>query len=189
MGILHRMLLALEKVDPKLEIWRKLYLNTYHPVMRKIIEDKLNKGNEHYIRKLTVIQDSIYGVDIQPIAVEISKLRCFLSLVVDEMVFDDEENRGIEPLPNLEFKFVAANSLIGLPKTASQSAFGVTDTVKKLKELRESYLSSFAADKKQIEKDFRATQRKLFKENVRWAVSDTLVKQLTDWDPFSYESM
>ena len=90
----------------------KLYLNTYHPVMRKIIEDKLNKGNEHYIRKLTLIQDSIYGVDIQPIAVEISKLRCFLSLVVDELVFDNEDNRGIEPLPNLEFKFVAANSLV-----------------------------------------------------------------------------
>ncbi len=188
MGILHRMLLVLEKVDPKLEIWRKLYLNTYHPVMRKIIEDKLNKGNEHYIRKLTLIQDSIYGVDIQPIAVEIAKLRCFLSLVVDELVFDDEDNRGVEPLPNLEFKFVAANSLLGLPKTAGQSAFGVTDTVRRLKELRETYLSSFATDKNQIEKDFRATQQRLFKENVEWAVSDTLVKQLTEWNPFSYES-
>jgi hypothetical protein len=188
MGILHRMLLALEKVDPKLEIWRKLYLNTYHPVMRKIIEDKLNKGNEHYIRKLTLIQDSIYGVDIQPVAVEISKLRCFLSLVVDELVFDNEDNRGIEPLPNLEFKFVAANSLIGLPKIASQSAFGITDTVKRLKELRETYLSSFAEDKKQVEKDFRATQQRLFKENVEWAVSDSLVKQLTEWNPFTYES-
>ncbi|MFC1875492.1 Eco57I restriction-modification methylase domain-containing protein [Chloroflexota bacterium] len=188
MGILHRMLLALEKVDPKLEIWRKLYLNAYHPVMRKIIEDKLNKGNEHYIRKLTVIQDSVYGVDIQPIAVEISKLRCFLSLVVDELVFDEEENRGIEPLPNLEFKFVAANSLIGLPKTATQSAFGITDTVNKLRELRESYLNSYAKDKKQIEKDFRATQRKLFEEHVAWAVSDELVKKLSEWNPFSYDS-
>jgi adenine-specific DNA-methyltransferase len=188
MGILHRMLLALEKVDPNLEIWRRLYLSTYHPVMRKIIEDKLNKGNEHYIRKLTLIQDSIYGVDIQPIAVEISKLRCFLSLVVDELVFDNEDNRGIEPLPNLEFKFVAANSLIGLPKVAEQSAFGITETVNKLKELRESYLNSYAKDKKQIEKDFRATQRQLFEENVAWAVSEDLVKLLTEWDPFSYET-
>jgi len=188
MGLLHRILVVLEKVDPKLEIWRNLYLNTYHPVMRKIIEDKLNKGNEHYIRKLTLIQDSIYGVDIQPIAVEISKLRCFLSLIVDELVFDDEDNRGIESLPNLEFKFVAANSLIGLPKVASQSGFGVTETVQKLRELRDSYLNSYAEDKKQIEKDFRATQRKLFKENMAWAVSDVLVKQLTEWDPFSYDS-
>jgi len=188
MGILHRMLLALEKIDPKLEMWRKQYLSTYHPVMRKIIEDKLRKGNEQYIRKLTIIQDSIYGVDIQPIAVEIAKLRCFLSLVVDELVLDNEENRGIEPLPNLEFKFVAANTLIGLPSAASQSAFGITATVEKLKELRESYLRSFGAEKLQIEKEFRATQQKLFKENVEWALSDTLVKQLTEWDPFSYES-
>jgi len=156
--------------------------------MRKIIEDKLRKGNEQYIRKLTVIQDSIYGVDIQPIAVEIAKLRCFLSLVVDELVLDNEENRGIEPLPNLEFKFVAANTLIGLPSAASQSAFGVTATVNKLKELREAYLRSFAAEKTQIEKEFKATQQKLFKENVQWAVANTLVKQLTEWDPFSYES-
>ena len=188
MGILHRMLLLLEKVDPNLETWKRLYLSTYHPVMRKIIEDKLQKGNEQYIRKLTVIQDSIYGVDIQPIAVEIAKLRCFLSLVVDEIVLDSEENRGIEPLPNLEFKFVAANTLIGLPKTASQTAFGVTETIDKLKELRESYLNSFGADKLRIEKEFRATQQKLFKENVQWAVADTLVKQLTEWDPFSYQS-
>lgn len=187
MGTLHRMLLVLEKVDPKLEIWRGLYLSTYHPVMRRIIEDKLRKGNEQYIRKLTVIQDSIYGVDIQPIAVEIAKLRCFLSLIVDELVFENEENRGVEPLPNLEFKFVAANTLIGLPSAASQSAFGVTVTIKKLKELREAYLRSFGGEKSQIEKEFRATQQKLFKENVKWALTDAQAKQLTEWDPFSYK--
>jgi adenine-specific DNA-methyltransferase len=187
MGILHRMLLALEKVDPKLELWRRLYLSTYHPVMRRIIEDKLRKGNEQYIRKLTVIQDSIYGVDIQPIAVEIAKLRCFLSLVVDEIVLDNEENRGIEPLPNLEFKFIAANTLIGLPSVAEQSAFGITETVNRLKELRENYLRSFGDEKLQIEKEFRTTQQKLFKESVKWALTDAQVKQLTEWDPFSYK--
>jgi Alw26I/Eco31I/Esp3I family type II restriction m6 adenine DNA methyltransferase len=103
-------------------------------------------------------------------------------------VLDNEENRGIEPLPNLEFKFVAANTLIGLPEAASQSAFGVTETIDKLKTLREAYLRSFGAEKSEIETEFRATQQKLFKENVRWAVADTLVKHLTEWDPFSYES-
>jgi adenine-specific DNA-methyltransferase len=188
-GILHRMLMVLEKVDPTLEIWKRLYLSSYHPVMRKIIEDKLRKGNEQYIRKLTIIQDSIYGVDIQPIAVEIAKLRCFLSLVVDELVLDNEENRGIEPLPNLEFKFVSANTLIGLPpRVEAQGAFGASEAIMKLKELRDSYLRSFGTEKVHIEKEFRATQQKLFKENVEWAVSDTLVRQLTDWDPFSYKS-
>jgi len=188
MGLLHRILLVLEKVDPKLELWRKQYLVTLDPMVLKTVEKNIRKENWAYIRKLMIIRDSIYGVDIQPIAVEIAKLRCFLSLVVDEIVFDDEDNRGIEPLPNLEFKFVAANSLIGLPEVASQSGFGVTETVQKLKDLRDSYLNSYAEDKKQIEKDFRATQRKLFEENVAWAVSDVLVRQLTEWDPFSYDS-
>lgn len=188
MGILHRMLLVLEKVDPRLEIWRRQYLDALDPIVRQVVMKNIRRENWAYIRKLMIIRDCIYGVDIQPIAVEIAKLRCFLSLVVDEIIVDSEENRGIEPLPNLEFKFVAANTLIGLPKTASQSAFGVTEMINKLKELRESYLRSYGAEKAQIEKEFRATQQKLFKENVQWAVADTLVKQLTEWDPFSYES-
>jgi 23S rRNA G2445 N2-methylase RlmL len=188
MVILQRMIMALEKVDPYLDSWKRLYLSNYHPVMRKIIEDKLKKGNDQYIRKLTIIQDSIYGVDIQPLAVEIAKLRCFLSLVVDEIIVDFEDNRGIEPLPNLEFKFVAANTLMGLPKITKQSGFGVTETVKKLKELREKYLGSFGDDKVQLEQEFKSTQQRLFNENIQWAVSNTLVKQLTEWDPFSYKS-
>jgi type I restriction-modification system DNA methylase subunit len=187
-GVLHRLLLLMEKADPRMEIWRRHYLGSLDSIVRQTVEKNVRKENWAYIRKLMVIRDSIYGVDIQAIAVEIAKLRCFLSLIVDEVVADAEDNRGIEPLPNLEFKFVAANTLIGLPSAASQSAFGVTATVNKLKELREAYLRSFAAEKVQIEKAFKATQQKLFKENVQWAVADNLVKQLTEWDPFSYES-
>ena len=193
MGILHRMLLVLEKVDPRLEIWKRLYLGSYHPVMRKIIEDKLKKGNERYIRKLTIIQDSIYGVDIQPLAVEITKLRCFLSLIVDEIVLDNEENRGIEPLPNLEFKFVAANTLIGLPtKEEAQGAFETSKTITKLKEIRERYLNSYGAEKAQIEKEFCSTKQELFEDSLKWGTNNCALaeaaKKLTEWDPFSYES-
>jgi len=62
--------------------------------------------------------------------VEISKLRFFLSLIVDEKVDDDKPNRGLKPLPNLEFKFVCANSLIGLPESENaDSQVGMfTDT-------------------------------------------------------------
>jgi len=188
MGVLHRMLAMLEKVDPRLELWRAQYLKSLDGIVRQTVEKSISRENWAYIRKLMIIRDSVYGVDIQPIAVEIAKLRCFLSLVVDEIVLDKEENRGIEPLPNLEFKFVAANTLIGLPAAASQSAFGITDTVEKLKELRESYLRSFGAEKSHIEREFRTTQQKLFEESVKWALTDKQVRQLTDWDPFSYRS-
>lgn len=56
------------------------------------------------------IQNCLYGVDIDPGAVEIAKLRLWLSLVVDE-----EDVKQIKPLPNLDFKIVTGNSLIGFP--------------------------------------------------------------------------
>jgi Eco57I restriction-modification methylase len=63
-----------------------------------------------YHFKRHAIQNCLYGVDIDPGAVEIAKLRLWLSLVVDE-----EETKQIKPLPNLDFKIVAGNSLIGFP--------------------------------------------------------------------------
>jgi Alw26I/Eco31I/Esp3I family type II restriction m6 adenine DNA methyltransferase len=64
-----------------------------------------------YDFKRACIENSLYGVDIDPGAVEIAKLRLWLSLVVDE---DDIQN--IKPLPNLDYKIVCGNSLIGFPE-------------------------------------------------------------------------
>lgn len=90
---------------------------------RREIQDDVNRNfdescnNPDYARKLYLIENCIYGVDIQPIAIQISKLRFFISLVIDQKTNPDPtENFGIRPLPNLEAKFVAANSLIGLKK-------------------------------------------------------------------------
>ncbi|MCG6538277.1 MAG: class I SAM-dependent DNA methyltransferase, partial [Syntrophales bacterium LBB04] len=63
-----------------------------------------------YHFKRHAIQNCLYGVDIDPGAVEIAKLRLWLSLVVDE-----EETNQIKPLPNLDYKIVAGNSLMGFP--------------------------------------------------------------------------
>jgi len=78
------------------------------------LRGSLKKKNADYGRKLYLSEKCIYGVDIQQIAVEIAKLRFFISLLVDEKIeFDDPENNyGIEPLPNLEFKLMQGNSLI-----------------------------------------------------------------------------
>ncbi len=117
MGALQKMLLILQKVDPNAEEARKRLLQSISdPTLRSIIAKKIANSHElwDYTRKLNIIRKSIYGVDIQPISVEISKLRFFLSLIVEEKVQDHEENRGIHALPNLEFKFVSADSLIGL---------------------------------------------------------------------------
>jgi REP element-mobilizing transposase RayT len=62
-----------------------------------------------YNFKRDCIEHSLYGVDIDPGAVEIAKLRLWLSLVVDE-----DEITNIKPLPNLDYKIVCGNSLLGL---------------------------------------------------------------------------
>jgi type I restriction-modification system DNA methylase subunit len=63
-----------------------------------------------YHFKRHAIHHSLYGVDIDPGAVEIAKLRLWLSLVVDE-----DEVKQIKPLPNLDYKVVVGNSLLGFP--------------------------------------------------------------------------
>ena len=65
-------------------------------------------------RKLYLIQNSIFGVDIQPVATQIAKLRFFISLAIEQRPDRSADNRGIRPLPNLETRFVAANTLLPL---------------------------------------------------------------------------
>jgi len=130
MGILQRLVYILSKLDPDNKVWRETQKEKILKKISKSLDEiknkdsreqelkKLNDVFEHntsnYGRKLYLIKNCIYGIDIQPIAVQIAKLRFFISLLVDMDVDKNKDNLGIEPLPNLETKFVAANSLINL---------------------------------------------------------------------------
>ena len=133
MGILHKLVFVLGKMDKDNVRWRELQKRKVQMELLKAPsrtdkrenEERLIDLNESfednasdYGRKLYLIENCIYGVDIQPIAVQISKLRFFISLVVDQKESGGAINRGIRPLPNLETKFVAANTLVGLEKPA-----------------------------------------------------------------------
>lgn len=74
--------------------------------------ERLESRFDPYTTKLRIIEENIYGVDIEPMAVEISRLRAWLSIVVDS----NKNPSDFKPLPNLDFKFVVANSLIPLSK-------------------------------------------------------------------------
>ena len=81
------------------------------------IIELLNKDirPNRYQLKLAIIENCVHGVDIQPIAMLICKLRFFISLICEQNDIDfnsPETNFGINTLPNLETKFVAANTLI-----------------------------------------------------------------------------
>ncbi len=189
MGILQKMLLILQKIDPNSKKWlKKQIAKIDNMVLRKKREDKLKTENVNYIHKLGIIQNAIYGVDIQPIAVEISKLRFFLSLIVDEDIDDKEDNRGIEHLPNLEFKFVCANTLIGLPKRDAQhTMFEATEDIERLRNLREEYLRSYGGEKKEIERKFQEIQSRMFSLSLSWYATDSQTLKLSQWNPFSDE--
>lgn len=91
-------------------------------VLSVFVKDS-NRTIYHFKRQC--IENSLYGVDIDPGAVEIAKLRLWLSLVVDE-----EDIKQIKPLPNLEYKIVCGNSLLGYPYTPTG-----LEKIEKLKEL------------------------------------------------------
>ena len=83
---------------------------------RRVLNAYLGDDPERtaYAFKRHAIQESIYGVDIDCGAVDIAKLRLWLSLVVDE-----DDFLSIKPLPNLDYKIVCGNSLLGVGRTCS----------------------------------------------------------------------
>jgi len=118
MGVLHKLVYILGKLDPDNERWKQTQLAKLDSApMREELERAFADNNDDYGRKLYLIENCLYGVDIQPIAIQITKLRFFISLVCDQKTNrNKKENHGIRPLPNLETKFVAADTLIGLPE-------------------------------------------------------------------------
>ncbi|MGL5125802.1 MAG: Eco57I restriction-modification methylase domain-containing protein, partial [Fusobacteriaceae bacterium] len=76
--------------------------------IKKYWELKRRKENDKslYNLKLNTIENSLFGVDLEPSAIEIAKLRLWLSIVVDTA------NESIKPLPNLDFNFRCGDSLV-----------------------------------------------------------------------------
>lgn len=197
MGVLHKIIALLKKLDKGAAWWKAKQLEKIdNALVRKTMETKLNQANSDYIRKLGVIQHSIYGVDIQPIAAEISKLRSFLSLIIDENIDDNhpDGNRGIEPLPNLEFKFVTANTLISLDagNTVGKSMsfdFGETsDLQNQLQKIRSAYLQATPTDKQILKTDFEKLQTQIYKNELKAGGQNKRAQQLAAWKPFSNDS-
>ena len=209
MGILQKMVHILQKLDPDNKIWKEVQLQKAEQEAKTAFEiedkqarqDQLLEINEafdqsindpDYARKLFLIENCIYGVDIQPIAIQISKLRFFISLVVEQKVNPEKINFGIRPLPNLETKFVAANTLIGIekPKIGDQLNMYSTDGLKKLEtELKKVRSKLFSAKSKDTKIKYRQRDEELRNriaeelEKSGWK-GDTAQK-LAGWDPYN----
>lgn len=120
MGALNKLVFILSKLDKDNVLWKQTQVEAADAIsdpavrakVKESIQTYFREKDANYGRKLYLIQKCIYGVDIQQIAVEIAKLRFFISLLVDEKVDNNKDNWGIEPLPNLDFKIMQGNSLI-----------------------------------------------------------------------------
>ena len=98
-------------------------------------------------------------------------------------------------MPNLDFKFVTANTLIPLPDqfisgSSQQDIFdgSQSNKIALLKELREEYFSSHHSNRSEIKAKFRLVQNEIWSEMHK---SNSYGKQslaLSDWDPFSHKA-
>ncbi|WP_053991284.1 N-6 DNA methylase [Mangrovimonas sp. TPBH4] len=207
MGILQKMVHMLQKMDPENEFWKAVQIEKTEKELKDTLsiedkkerEEKLKEINEafdqgmndpDYARKLYLIENCIYGVDIQPIANQISKLRFFISLVVDQKPTDNaKHNFGIRPLPNLETKFVTANTLIGIEKPKSQTTLFDTKEIKLLEsELKKVRHKLFSARTKDTKLKYRQKDEELRKniaeELIRSGWQNHAAAKLASWNPY-----
>jgi hypothetical protein len=209
MGILHKLVFLLQKLDPSNKAWHKIQIDKIKEEGEKVLEsaedendskELLNELKDHfdeginypdYARKLYLIENCIYGVDIQPIAIQISKLRFFISLILDQKVDRNKPNFGILTLPNLETKFVSANALVGLEKPLQYTGYltnrektqELLDLKEKSKELKHRY---FRAKNEKIKLQNKAKEiiRKMSDLLVEDGWNDESVEKIVKFDIF-----
>ena len=205
MGILHKLTLALRRLDPDNTRWETLQkelakqkaasaFDTQNQQDRDAELDEISATFERYRdsdfgRKLYLIQNSIYGVDIQPVASQIAKLRFFISLAIEqEPTGNAKDNYGIKPLPNLETRFVAANTLLALEKPA-QLTLGQTKAVTKLEqELTANRERHFHATTRTTKRKCRIKDKEL-RDKLAAALQKagfllTAADKIANWDPY-----
>ena len=164
-------------------------------VLSRMVEllDKLDIENQksHYDLKLHLIEECIYGVDIQSIAAQISKLRFFISLIVEQEKMDfSKENYGVHTLPNLETKFVTANTLINARKQKESFSSLFDSAISNIKEsLVETRKAHFYAKNSHQKKLLREKDEALREELAQklqefgQANSDD-AKNFAEWNPY-----
>lgn len=206
MGALQQMVHILSQLDPDNEQWKNIlmenaisetseaYQNATDEERKEMVMDIERSFNDDinrpdYARKLYLVEHCIFGVDIQSIAVQISKLRFFISLVVDQITNNNPvDNFGIRPLPNLEAKFVAANTLIGLKK--NDTTLFDSDAIQTLQdEMMAAKHKIFGAKthKTKMKYKSRVTELRLQIANLlkdSGVVGNEEAKQMAGWDMF-----
>ncbi|MEO5360361.1 MAG: Eco57I restriction-modification methylase domain-containing protein [Nitrospirota bacterium] len=213
MGMLHKLVYLLGKLDPYDEPgkskWRELQkqkaiieteeaYNIGDKEERKTrlleINEVFENNSTDYGRKFYLIENSIYGVDIQPIAIQITKLRFFISLIVDQNIDKKEKNLGIIPLPNLETNFIAANTLIDIEKPKAQLHLFDNKKIETLEEeLKKVRHRLFNAKTHKTKRELRERDKTIRDEIGVLLISDgygnETARRLAAWDPYDQNAV
>lgn len=196
MGMLQKLVYIIHKLDPDNARWQQIQIDaaaTIPDVSAReaaisAIERDFADNEDDYGRKLYLTENCLYGSDIQPIAIQITKLRFFISLVCDQRTNRNKKvNHGIRPLPNLETKFVAADTLIGLPEMEQLAL--VPHRVYQIEgEIESLYHSHFGIQRRDQK---IAVQRKIkdLRNELAGLLAESLMtpkkaQHVSDWDPF-----
>ena len=151
----------------------QVILNVYQSIARRE-GNPIQRGSLAMSRlKRNIIANNLYGVDIKPEAIEIAKLRMWLSLVVDIPDIDD-----VEPLPNLEYKLMRGDSVIStingevlIPeptknRDAIQLQLKVTpiqQAILPLLELQQQYFDAQTQERSQLKKEILEAETNIFR--------------------------
>ncbi|RKU31108.1 type II restriction endonuclease [Candidatus Poribacteria bacterium] len=199
MGVLHKLTLALRRLDPDNTKWEALQKRiaiersekAYNIPSQQEREEELREISEtfeHYRdsdfgRKLYLIQNSIFGVDIQPIACQIAKLRFFISLAIEQEPDRDAENFGIKPLPNLETRFVAANTLIGFSTQRTLTTERAVDLERELRDNREQHFHATTRKRKrECSDEDKRLRAELATELQELGMNTADAEKIAEWD-------
>ena len=201
MGVLHKLTLALRRLDPDNRRWEQLQKEraiqraevafdtkddrTRREELVEIDETFKRYRDSDFGRKLYLIQNSIFGVDIQSIACQIAKLRFFISLAIEQVPDKDAENFGIKPLPNLETRFVAANTLIGLEGERALISPDAKALEQALADNRERHFHATTRPQKlACKREDKKLRRGLATELRRIGMPDDDAERIVQWAPY-----
>ena len=201
---LHKLTLALKRLDPDNQCWEELQREKIYEKANArsdiAYSEELNEElseiekifgtyrDSDFGRKLYLIQNTIFGIDIQPIACQIAKLRFFISLVIEQKTnYDLNDNLGIRPLPNLETRFVIADTLLGLGNNqGNRQKTLIGDEANAIHgELFKTRMRYFHATSSKTKIECRKKDKEL---RNRLEELDHLNGQISSWDPYDQNS-
>ena len=160
------------------------------------ILERISPNEDVYDLKLSIIENCLYGSDIQSIAAQITKLRFFISLICDCEKDASKPNFGIPTLPNLETKFVSANSLISIKNKGKQVQGNlfidtqIAELKQKLYTVRHNHFrAKTASEKIRLRKEDESIRKELAEILSQGFQTENNVEQLISWNPYDQNSV